>query len=442
MDGIALHKNSVQKRELSVSKQRNHSSAKSRVSRRDFLRLAGITITGLLVQSCQSQLPAVSPEREPIETATAQVTTSPVATQPPHPTAIPTAIQTPTAQATPSPVATLSPRPTVTPAAVKTTTAQVAIGQVKTYDRDAIERQLQDLISRLGGLGDVVKPGDSVAIKTNLTGGIKSGRLPTAGPIESFVTHPEVVRALVKQVQRAGAKEIFIVEAVYEWESYRQWGYEDIASDLGVTLIDLNDAKPYQDFVEAPVGANSFVYSSFIFNKILTQVDVFMSVSKMKNHYYAGVTHTMKNLYGLVPYRFYRLNNQDTYRTGFHGTEAQTQTRLPRIIVDLNRARPIHFSLIDGIKTTQGGEGPWISTIKPIEPGVLIAGKNCVATDAVATAVMGHDPTGNYPDAPYLRCDNHLNLAAARGLGANRLEKIQVLGVPVDKVKMQFSPAW
>ena len=424
-----------------MHKHQNRSNAKSRISRRDFLRLAGSVTTGFLVQACRSRLPDISPEKEPIKTASAQVTPSHVATQPPPPTAAPTVTQMPTVQVTPSPVATQRLRPTATPMALKTTTAQVAIGQVKTYDRDAIERQLQNVINELGGLGDVVKPGDSVAIKTNLTGGIKGGRIPTVGPVESFVTHPEVVRALVKQVQRAGAKEIYIVEAVYEWESYRQWGYEDIASNLGVPLLDLNDTKPYQDFIEVPVGADSFVYPSFIFNKILTQVDVFMSVSKMKNHYYAGVTHTMKNLYGLVPYRFYRLNSQDTYRTGFHGTEAQTQSRLPRIIVDLNRARPIHFSLIDGIKTTQGGEGPWISTIKPIEPGVLIAGKNCVATDAVATAVMGHDPAGDYPGSPYLRCDNHLNLAAARGLGTNRLEKIKVLGVPIDKVKMQFSPA-
>jgi uncharacterized protein (DUF362 family) len=424
-----------------MRKHQNRSNAKSRLSRRDFLRLAGSVTTGFLVQACRSRLPDISPEKEPTKTAAAPVTPSPVATQPPPPTATPTVTQMPTVQVTPSPVATQPLRPTATPTALKTTTAQVAIGQVKTYDRDAIERQLQNVINELGGLGDVVKPGDSVAIKTNLTGGITSGRLPTVGPVESFVTHPEVVRALVKQVQRAGAKAIFIVEAVYEWESYRQWGYEDIANDLKVSLIDLNDTKPYQDFIEATVGADSFVYPSFIFNRILTEVDVFMSVSKMKNHYYAGVTHTMKNLYGLVPCRFYRLNSADTYRTGFHGTEAQTQSRLPRIIVDLNRARPIHFSLIDGIKTTQGGEGPWISTSKPIEPGVLIAGKNCVATDAVATAVMGHDPTGNYPDTPYLRCDNHLNLAAVRGLGANRLEKIKVLGGPIDKVKMQFSPA-
>lgn len=362
-----------------------------KLSRRDFLRLTGVMAAGLLVDGCQP------------EQATPSATQA--ATQPP------------------------------------TNNPSVAIGQVRTYDRTAIESQLQALMDQLGGLGDVVKPGDSVAIKPNLTGGTSSARLPGIRPEESFVTHPEVVRALVKQVKAAGAKDIFIVEAVYEWASYTEWGYEDIASDLGVTLIDLNQAKPYADFKEKAVGPASFIYDSFVFNQLLSDVDVFMSVSKMKNHYHAGVTHTMKNLYGLVPYRFYRLNNQDRYRSGFHGTETQIKERLPRIIVDINRARPIHFSLIDGIKTTQGGEGPWIESLAPIQPGVLIAGKNPVATDAVATAVMGHDPTGDYPESPFVRCDNHLNLAAHAGLGTNRLDEIKVLGAQINEVMKQFVPA-
>jgi uncharacterized protein (DUF362 family) len=370
-----------------MSRKSRHSPTHPHLSRREFLQLAGLTASGLLVGSCQTQ-PSPT-ERVPLNSAK----------------------------------------------------AQVAIGQVRSYDRETIERQVQLLIEQLGGLADVVKPGDRVAIKPNLTGGVKSARLPGLSAEESFVTHPEVVRALVKQVQAAGAKEVFIVEAVYEWESYRQWGYESLASDLGVTLVDLNDTKPYPDFLETLVGSNSFIYDRFTFNPILTDVEVFMSVSKMKNHYLAGVTHTMKNLYGLVPYRFYRLNKTDEYRSGFHGTEAQTQQRLPRIIVDLNRARPIHFSLIDGIKTTQGGEGPWIASLAPIEPGVLIAGKNPVATDAVATAVMGHDPTGDYPDSPFVRCDNHLNLAASAGLGTNRLEEIEVLGAAISEVQTPFTPA-
>lgn len=320
----------------------------------------------------------------------------------------------------------------------RTPAPRVAIGQVKTYDRAAIERELERMLEKLGGLGDVVKPGDTVAIKTNLTGGTSSGRMGNREPTETFVTHPEVVRALVKQVQRAGAKEIFIVEAVYEWESYSRWGYEEVARDLGVKLLDLNQPAPFGDYVEAPVGPGHFIYPAFVFNKMLTQVDVFMSVSKMKNHYNAGVTHTMKNLYGLVPYRLYRQTNQDAYRSSFHGIPSETWSRLPRIIVDLNRARPIHFSLIDGIQTIQNGEGPWIAMTETIEPGVLVAGKNCVATDAVATAVMGFDPTGNFPDTPFLRGDNHLNLAAGLGLGTNRLEQIQVLGAPIDTVKTQF----
>jgi len=359
-----------------------------KLSRRDFLRLSGVMAAGLLVNACE-------PEK-PVSTATQM----------------------------PSP-----------------SKPSVAIGQVRTYERQAIESQVQALIDQLGGLGDVVKPGDSVAIKPNLTGGTSSARVPGVSPEDSFVTHPEVVRALVKQVKAAGAKEIFIVEAVYEWASYTEWGYEDIASDLGVTLIDLNQAKPYADFKEKAVGIPSLIYDSFIFNPILSDVDVFMSVSKMKNHYLAGVTHTMKNLYGLVPYRFYRLNDNDRYRSGFHGTEAQTRERLPRIIVDINRARPIHFSLIDGIKTTQGGEGPWVESVTPIQPGVLIAGKNPVATDAVATAVMGHDPTGDYPNSPFVRCDNHINLAAGAGLGTNRLDEIEVLGIQINNAMTPFVPA-
>ena len=358
------------------------------LSRRDFLRLGGVLAGSLLVGGCKPEQAAST------------------ATQIPNPS---------------------------NPA--------VAIGQVRTYEREVIESQVRALIDQLGGLGNVVKPGDSVAIKPNLTGGTSSARVPGFSPEESFVTHPEVVRALVKQVKAAGAKEIFIVEAVYEWASYTEWGYEDIASDLGVTLIDLNQAKPYADFKEKVVGTSKFIFDSFIFNQILSDVDVFMSVSKMKNHYLAGVTHTMKNLYGLVPYSFYRLNDNDRYRSGFHGTEAQTKERLPRIIVDINRARPIHFSLIDGIKTTQGGEGPWVESVTPIQPGVLIAGKNPVATDAVATAVMGHDPTGDHPSAPFVRCANHINLAAQAGLGTNRLDEIEVLGIPIDKAMMRFVPA-
>jgi uncharacterized protein (DUF362 family) len=358
-------------------------------SRRNFLRLSGAAAAGLLVEGCKSKE----------KTEEVKVT-----------------------------------------GAGKGVKYQVAVGKVDSYEREAVDKAVTDLVNRLGGLKDIVKPDSRVAIKVNCTGGVSSGLVPGYSAIETFITHPEVVRALIRLVQEAGATDISIVEAVYEWESYTAWGFETVAKEMNVKLVDLNDVKPYDDFVETPVP-DSYIYPTFKVNKILQDIDVFMSVSKMKNHYNAGVTHTMKNLYGLAPLQFYRLSKYDTYRSGFHGTTDQTRTRLPRVIIDINRIRPIHFSLIDGIKTAEAGEGPWIETFTPVQPGVLVAGKNPVATDAVATAVMGHDPTADYPTEPFIRCDNHLNLAAKVGMGSNKLEDIEVLGVSIDKAKYQFTPA-
>jgi uncharacterized protein (DUF362 family) len=367
--------------------EKNH---EKQFSRRNFLRLSGVAAAGLLVEGCKSK-----------ETTQKEEKASSAGTGQKY---------------------------------------QVAIGKVDSYDREAVDKAVTDLVNRLGGLKDIVKPGSKVAIKPNLTGGVSSSLVPGYSAIESFITHPEVVRALIRLVQEAGATDISIVEAVYEWESYTAWGFEKVAQEMGVKLVDLNDVKPYDDFVETPVP-NSYIYPTFKMNKILQDVDVFMSVSKMKNHYNAGVTHTMKNLYGLAPLQFYRLNKSDTYRSGFHGTADQTRSRLPRVIIDINRIRTIHFSLIDGIKTAEAGEGPWIETFTPVQPGVLVAGKNPVATDAVATAVMGHDPTADYPTEPFIRCDNHLNLAAAAGMGTNKLNEIEVLGVSIEKAKYPFTPA-
>jgi len=299
---------------------------------------------------------------------------------------------------------------------------------------------MRALLDNLGGLGDIIRPGDRVAIKVNLTGGTGSSWDTDISPTESYVTHPEVVRALGKLVRDAGASELSIVEAVYEWASYTIWGYEDVARDIGATLIDLNTPAPYSDFTTTPAGGH--VYPAFTFNPILENIDTFISVGKMKCHWSCGVTHTMKNLIGLVPAAHYRLSEEHNNRSAFHGVGDEFSQRLPKIIIDLNQARPIHLALIDGIKTTEGGEGPWIASLSPVEPGVLIAGKDPVATDAVATAIMGFDPGAAGFSVPFIRSENYLNLARELGLGTNRLGDIAVIGASIADVKHPFEPCW
>ncbi len=315
---------------------------------------------------------------------------------------------------------------------------QVAIARASSYDPKLVRRQVETIFDNLGGLGDVVKQGDIVAIKPNLTGGTSAqpqGGLP---PIETYVTHPAVVRAMIELLYDAGAAAVYIVESVYEWGSYQDWGYVDVAHDLGATLIDLNDSQPYTDYASLPVGQNWFIYDQFTANHILQEVDALVSVAKMKCHWICGITQSMKNLVGLVPAKLYG----GTVRSDLHGAEDEMKQRLPRVVIDLNRARPVNVSLIDGIMTVDGSEGPWNQDLGPKSPGILIGGKNPVATDAVAVAAMGFDPTAEYPDPSFLRAENHLNIARQLGLGSNRLHDIAIKGVSLADVKQQFQPAY
>ena len=326
------------------------------------------------------------------------------------------------------------------PTSEKKTT--VAIAKAQNYDPKLIRSQLEKLLDDIGGIADVMGHGNRVAIKTNLTGGTSSAPLPGISEIDSYLTHPEVVAALVDLLRDAGAKDVYIVEAVYEPESWPHYGYEEMAKRVGATLIDLTYADPFKDFAVTPAGTNPAIYEAFKFNPILNEIDAFVSVSKMKCHNVCGVTHTMKNSVGLVPYRFYKMNPGDQYRSEFHGTPDVMKNRLPNVVIDLNRARPVNLSIIDGILTAEAGEGPWITALTPIQPGVLFAGKDPVATDSVATAAMGFDPTADYPDAPFVNGHNHLNIAAQAGMGTNKLEEIKIIGPSIEQIKVQFKPSY
>lgn len=317
----------------------------------------------------------------------------------------------------------------------------VAIAQAASYERVLVRRQVQNLFDGLGGLQDLVGSGARVAVKVNLTGGARRPPLPGVAPVDSFATHPEVVRALCELLLDAGAGALTIVEAVYEWDSYSAWGFEDMALTVNARLLDLNSPGPYQDFISLPVGQDWLSFEAFTMNRVLAETDVFVSVAKMKCHAKCGVTHALKNLVGLVPAKAYESQPGDGGRTAFHVQSNGSNARLPRIVVDLNRARPIHLALVDGIKTMEGGEGPWCQSGAPIAPGLLVAGRNAVATDAVTTALQGFDPTSDYPQAPFLHAANHLNLARASGLGTNRLDEIQIVGPAIADVRRPFRPA-
>jgi hypothetical protein len=163
---------------------------------------------------------------------------------------------------------------------------------------------------------------------------------------------------------------------------------------------------PDRDFVTFSVGPSWQIYDVFYMNSVLK-----------------SVTLSLKNLIGLVPISLYRQDGNQNCRSAFYESTQYDQC-LPRVVIDLNLARPVHLALIDGIKTVEGEAGAWERSYNPVPPGLVTASKSRVAADAVSTAVMGFDPNRSSGSYPFSYADNHLALAREAGLGTNRLDWI------------------
>jgi uncharacterized protein (DUF362 family) len=96
------------------------------------------------------------------------------------------------------------------------------------------------------------------------------------------------------------------------------------------------------------------------------------------------------------------------------------------------------LAIIDGIHTMTGGEGPWAQAGQHVQPGLLVAGTNCVCTDAVAMALMGFDPMADRGTPPFETSDSTLRLAEQLGVGSRNLKQIEVLGIPIAKARFIF----
>jgi uncharacterized protein (DUF362 family) len=218
---------------------------------------------------------------------------------------------------------------------------------------------------------------------------------------------------------------------------YYTWGYTDIATFLNAQLIDLCSPSPYTDYVMFPVGSGRLYYDSFYLNGLLGELDVFISVAKMKCHSTTGVTLSLKNLFGIPPISLYRVSEEHNHRSAFHESTSYDH-RVPRVIVDLNMVRPVHLALVDGVMTAEAGAGPWDTGYNPVRPGLLVAGKDPVAVDAVTSAVMGFEPDAPSGSHPFEYADNHLALASQVGLGSNRLNEIGIVGTQIADAIFPF----
>lgn len=257
-------------------------------------------------------------------------------------------------------------------------------------DTTKLNSCVQEAISLIGGISLEAKA--KVVIKPNLCTARKSSD-------DGVTTDVRVVEAVVDYLRkRIRGCEIAIVESKgaesHSAETaFKRHGYNELAEKYGVNLCDLNkEPTVRKDFPQNVILKNLNV------PKILASMDYFISIAKMKRHYFERYTGIWKNQYGCIPLK--------KFRNRFHPF-------LSEMLLDINRIFPPNLGIVDGI-TALEGPGPFEG--EPKKMNLIISSKNPLSADIVTIKIMGEKP----------RSVPHIKYALTHGF--ERAEKITLMG--------------
>ncbi len=276
----------------------------------------------------------------------------------------------------------------------------VSIVRVAGKDRTQVTAGVRRAIAMAGGMDDVIRPGMRVMIKPNMVA-------PPPSAEVGACTSPLVCRAVADVVTELGARPIIAESSARGADTeaaYRIMGYDALRAQ-GYDVVDLKQDKT----VRVPL-ADGRVLGDITTFDLVTRMDAIVSVPILKTHDQGQITLALKNLKGLV----IDADKRRIHQLGmFEGT------------VDLvSHFKPV-FAVVDAI-VGQEGMGPLLGL--PVEMGLVMAGRDLVAVDAIAGRVMGFAPA----EVPITVA------AAARGLGTMEETAIRVVGEPVASVARRF----
>ncbi len=280
--------------------------------------------------------------------------------------------------------------------------AKVAVVSCDSYDPKEISQATAELVALLGGLDNIIKPGDKVLLKVNM--------LNASRPERAVTTHPEVLRSVIKEVKRAGG--IVTVgdspggrnvggapKKVFETT-----GIDKVCSKENVPLILLDD-----DTLSCK-SPDAKLYQFFTIGRAAIEADVVITIPRLKTHGFQMFTGAVKNLFGVIP---------GLKKAEFH-VKVPSRDDFGDMLVDLYRLVDPKLAVMDGVIAMEGS-GP--SGGDPYHLGILLASTDSMALDYVAQKIIGLDPKKVYTTKAAIARDM-LDPA-----------KIEVVGVDIDKIK-------
>jgi uncharacterized protein (DUF362 family) len=263
--------------------------------------------------------------------------------------------------------------------------------------------------SRAEGIGEAVRlvGGLNLIIK-----GIKGEILikPNCNTDNPFPrnTHPDTVRAIAGSLIAAGfpAERIVLGEISGRFRglptrhTLRNIGLEEAAEDLGIRLVCFEE----DEWVTVRPPTSSYWPDGIKIPRRVYEADRVILAPIMRPHSSATFTISLKLAVGMIDAvgREWLHNEEDHYEK----------------LVELNLAYSADLIVADATRIITG-----LTSVA--EPGVIIAGSNRVATDAVCVALMKHYGADGVSDRPVLGHEQ-LTIAEGLGLGSPKLKDVEL----------------
>ena len=237
------------------------------------------------------------------------------------------------------------------------------------YAPEELLRQVEEAFTALG-VWEELKPGMQVVIKPNL--------VMSSKPEAAIATHPALVAAVGRCVQKAGG-EVIIAESpggpytpAAMKAVFRGCGYADMAKEWGFTLY--TECKSRE--VSLPRAVRCRQLS--VVEPFLTR-DYLIDLAKLKTHSMVGFSGAVKNLFGAVP---------GLQKPELHCRFPEKQP-FSEMLVDLCDFLKPDLCFLDGVLAMEGN-GPTGGS--PRKAGVLGASKSPYALDVCGAALIGLEP--------------------------------------------------
>jgi uncharacterized protein (DUF362 family)/Pyruvate/2-oxoacid:ferredoxin oxidoreductase delta subunit len=232
---------------------------------------------------------------------------------------------------------------------------KVAIVKCGSYNQEEVDLAISKILKLLDFPTNKHK---NILIKPNIIGYFKEN-------LDAIITNPSIIKSLKKNFKTAKVGESSFSDTR---ENIKKSGYQQFKTMVfeEEETVDIDDK-------------NARVLKHFRLPRAVKEADLIINVCKLKTHLLTKLTGGVKNLYGCIPGSVKQVYHRD----------AEGEKKFSKLLIDVYQNIRPQLNIMDAVISMEGG-GPTAG--KPKKTNLIIASRNTIALDVVASKIMGYNP--------------------------------------------------